>query len=54
MDQPIRGSCLCGGIRFEITGPPLWMAWCNYTRCGYELMDDLPQHPKQPPGFGGR
>ena len=33
MDQPIRGSCLCGGIRFEITGPPLWLSWCHCTRC---------------------
>ena len=22
----VRGSCLCGGIRFEITGPPLSLA----------------------------
>ena len=33
MDEPIRGSCLCGGIRFEITGTPLWLAWCHCTRC---------------------
>jgi hypothetical protein len=33
MDQPIRGSCMCGGIRFEITGPPLWLSWCHCTRC---------------------
>ncbi len=31
--QPIRGSCLCGAVRFEITGPPLWMAYCHCRRC---------------------
>ena len=30
---PIRGSCLCGGVRFEITGPPLWLAYCHCSRC---------------------
>jgi hypothetical protein len=29
----IRGSCLCGGIRFEITGKPLWMSHCHCSRC---------------------
>ena len=29
----IRGSCLCGGIRFEITGAPLWMSECHCSRC---------------------
>jgi hypothetical protein len=32
-DRTIRGSCLCGGVRFEITGGPLWLAWCHCTRC---------------------
>ena len=32
-DAPIRGSCLCGGVRFEITGKPLWMSWCHCSRC---------------------
>ena len=29
----IRGSCCCGGVRFEITGKPLWMSCCHCTRC---------------------
>ena len=29
----IRGSCLCGGIRFEVTGEPLTMAYCHCSRC---------------------
>ena len=34
MEQnPIRGSCLCGGIRFEVTGDPLTMAYCHCSRC---------------------
>ena len=28
-----RGSCLCGGVRFEITGKPLAMAYCHCSRC---------------------
>ena len=32
-DKPIRGSCLCGGVRFEITGKPLFMACCHCSRC---------------------
>lgn len=31
--KPIRGSCLCGGVRFEITGAPLWMSRCHCSRC---------------------
>jgi hypothetical protein len=31
--DPIRGSCLCGGVRFEITGAPLWMSRCHCSRC---------------------
>jgi len=30
---PIRGSCLCGAVRFEITAPPLFMACCHCSRC---------------------
>ncbi len=30
---PIRGSCLCGAVRFEITGPPLWLSYCHCGRC---------------------
>jgi hypothetical protein len=34
MTEPtIRGSCLCGGIRFEIIGKPLWMSHCHCSRC---------------------
>ena len=32
-EKSIRGSCLCGGVRFEITGPPLWLAYCHCSRC---------------------
>ena len=33
MENPIPGGCLCGAVRFEITGPPLWMACCHCRRC---------------------
>jgi hypothetical protein len=32
-ERVIRGSCLCGGVRFEIAGRPLWMSHCHCSRC---------------------
>ena len=29
----LTGGCLCGGVRFEITAPPLKMTYCHCTRC---------------------
>lgn len=29
----IRGSCLCGSVRFEIVGDPLTLAYCHCSRC---------------------
>lgn len=29
----IRGSCLCGAVRFELTAPPLFMSYCHCSRC---------------------
>jgi len=28
-----RGSCLCGGIAFVVTGAPLWSVHCHCGRC---------------------
>jgi hypothetical protein len=28
-----QGSCLCGGVAYEIHGPPLRMFYCHCTRC---------------------
>ncbi len=33
MDEPIRGSCLCGGVRFEVTQPLSRVAHCHCSRC---------------------
>ncbi len=30
---PIRGSCLCGGVKFEITGPLLRPLNCHCLQC---------------------
>ena len=30
---PIKGSCLCGAVRFEITGRPLSLSHCHCSRC---------------------
>ncbi len=31
--QPIRGSCLCEAVRFEVTPPTKWCAHCHCTMC---------------------
>jgi hypothetical protein len=31
--SPIRGSCLCGGIQFEITGPLMAPLNCHCSQC---------------------
>ena len=28
-----RGSCLCGGVAFEMTGTPIRVAHCHCSRC---------------------
>ncbi len=32
-ERPISGSCLCGGVRFEITGPFRRANYCHCSRC---------------------
>jgi hypothetical protein len=32
-EPPITGRCLCGGVRFEVTEPPLSAGYCHCTRC---------------------
>jgi hypothetical protein len=32
-DKPLTGSCLCGGVRFEIRGPFLRASHCHCSRC---------------------
>ncbi|MGL1921310.1 MAG: GFA family protein [Hyphomicrobiales bacterium] len=29
----INGSCLCGNIKFEITGEPFSLSYCHCSRC---------------------
>jgi len=31
--QPLDGSCLCGGVRFEVTAPFLRASHCHCSRC---------------------
>ena len=33
MAGTIGGSCLCGGVRFEVTEPPVSAGYCHCTRC---------------------
>ena len=32
-ELPLTGSCLCGGVRFEISEPLISAAYCHCTRC---------------------
>lgn len=32
-DQPRQGGCLCGAVRFEITGPVLYSCICHCQSC---------------------
>ena len=32
-DRPLTGGCLCGGVRFELTAPPVAAGYCHCTRC---------------------
>lgn len=32
-DMPLTGGCLCGGVRFEISEPPVSASYCHCTRC---------------------
>jgi hypothetical protein len=33
MDEPLRGSCLCGGVRFQVTRPFRRAGHCHCSRC---------------------
>ena len=28
-----QGGCLCGALRYEVTGKPLWVAYCHCHSC---------------------
>ena len=32
-DLPLRGACLCGGVRLEIDAAPTSASYCHCTRC---------------------
>jgi hypothetical protein len=32
-EQPVRGSCLCGGVRYEVTAPFRRANYCHCSRC---------------------
>ncbi len=29
----VTASCLCGGVRLEVAGPPLWTCHCHCANC---------------------
>jgi hypothetical protein len=33
VDEPLQGSCLCGGVRFEVTAPFRFANHCHCSRC---------------------
>jgi hypothetical protein len=32
-ELPLTGGCLCGGVRFEVSEPPISASYCHCTRC---------------------
>jgi len=32
-ELPLTGGCLCGGVRYEVTEPPVSASYCHCTRC---------------------
>jgi len=32
-ELPLTGGCLCGGVRYEVTEPPVSAGYCHCTRC---------------------
>jgi hypothetical protein len=32
-EDPLTGACLCGGVRFELTGPFSMAGYCHCTNC---------------------
>jgi len=33
LEHPLTGGCLCGGVRWELTEPPVSASYCHCTRC---------------------
>jgi hypothetical protein len=33
MEEPLRGGCLCGGVRFEVVEPLVSAGYCHCMRC---------------------
>ena len=33
VELPLRGSCLCGSVRYEVTEPLVSAGYCHCTRC---------------------
>jgi hypothetical protein len=31
--SPLTGGCLCGGVRYELSEPPVSAGYCHCTRC---------------------
>jgi hypothetical protein len=58
----VRGSCLCGDVRYEVTGDAEEMHHCHCSRCRpgahifvaskapwHTITDDLPRFDEYPP-----
>ena len=48
--ETLTGACLCGGVRFELTEPPLSASYCHCTRCQRRSGTAASAQVRVPPG----
>lgn len=49
-DGARSGGCLCGRIRFEAAGQPLWVAYCHCRSCRHQTASPVTLFAGFPPG----
>ncbi|HZT92283.1 MAG TPA: GFA family protein [Gaiellaceae bacterium] len=49
-DEALRGGCLCGGVRYELTEPLVAASYCHCTRCQRRTGTAASANGSVPPG----
>jgi hypothetical protein len=47
---PMRGGCICGGLRFEVMAPPLRVTVCHCLWCQRAAFGEGPGVAEAPEG----